>query len=156
MPFQLPQNLLMLGRTVGVLSGMCAATRPALQPLDHDRAVRHQVWSTDEGISDWKTWLDEAAKVLTTLIALPGRTDRLLTTVERGELEVRTPQLDRRAMHLERSVNRVAGGVVFAGLLVAGATLYSADPDLGRMLMVASALPLLWTVFFARGHRPRR
>jgi predicted unusual protein kinase regulating ubiquinone biosynthesis (AarF/ABC1/UbiB family) len=155
LPFQLPQNLLMLGRSVGVLSGMCAGLDPGFN-----------LWTTiapyatklvaDEGISDWKTWLDEAGRVLTTLIALPGRTDRLLTTVERGELEVRTPQLDRRAMHLERSVNRVAGGVVFAGLLVAGATLYPADPDLGRMLMVASALPLLWAVFFARGHRPRR
>jgi hypothetical protein len=109
----------------------------------------------DEGISDWKTWLDEAGKVLG--CSRPaGRTDRLLTTVERGELEVRTPQLERQAMHLERSVNRVAGGVVFGGVLIAGAILYPADPDLGRMLMSPPRCPLLWIVFFARGHRPRR
>jgi predicted unusual protein kinase regulating ubiquinone biosynthesis (AarF/ABC1/UbiB family) len=155
LPFQLPQNLLMLGRTVGVLSGMCAGLDPGFN-----------LWTTlapyatrlvaDEGISDWKTWLDEAGKVLGVLFGLPGRTDRLLTTVERGELEVRTPQLERQAMHLERSVNRVAGGVVFGALLIAGAILYPAEPSLARMFMWAAVLPLVWIVFFARGHRPRR
>lgn len=155
LPFQLPQNLLMLGRTVGVLSGMCAGLDPGFN-----------LWTTvapyatklvaDEGVSDWKTWLDEGGKVLATLFGLPGRTDRLFNTMERGELEVRTPQLERQTMHLERSVNRVAGGVVFGALLIAGAILYPAEPSLARTLMWASALPLLWTLFFARGHRPRR
>jgi len=155
LPFQLPQNLLMLGRTVGVLSGMCAGLDPGFN-----------LWTTiapyatklvaDEGISDWKTWLDEAGKVLGVLFGLPARTDRLLTTVERGELEVRTPQLEHQAMHLERSVNRVAGGVVFGALLIAGAILYPAEPSLARALMWAAVLPLVWIVFFARGHRPRR
>lgn len=155
MPFQLPQNLLMLGRTVGVLSGMCTALDP-----------RFNLWTTvtpyagsliaEEGVSDWKTWLDEAAKVLQVLVALPGRADRVLASVERGELEVRTPTLSRQVVHLERSLNRVAGGVFFGSLLIAGALVHPSDPGLARLLMGASVVPAVWAILFARGHRPRR
>ena len=90
------------------------------------------------------------------LIGLPGRTDRVLSTIERGELNVQTPLLDLRVRRLERSVNRIDGGLVFAALLVAGAILYAADPALAKVLMGASVLPLAWMMLGGRGHGPRR
>ena len=90
------------------------------------------------------------------LIALPGRTDRVLSTIERGELNVQTPMLNLRVRQLERSVGRLNGGLMFAALLVAGAVLYRTDPGLGKWLMGGSALPLAWMMMGGRGRGPRR
>lgn len=155
MPFQLPQNLLMLGRSLAILSGMCTGLNPEFN-LWTSVAPYASKLVADEGLSSWETWLEEGGKILQTLIALPGRTERVLTVMERGDLSVQTPMLNRQVMHMEAAVNRLAGGVVFAGLLVGGAILYSTNPQAGKIMMGAAALPLLWLVLFARGHRPWR
>ena len=89
-------------------------------------------------------------------MGLPGRTDRVLTILERGELNVQTPLLNLQVRRLERSVNRIAVAVVFAGLLIAGAVLYPSNVPYGRALMATSVLPLLSMMLFGRGHGPRR
>lgn len=111
---------------------------------------------SQEGTSNWRTWLDEAGKILQILITLPGRTERVLTQMERGELSVQTPQLNRQVMFIEKSLNRLVGGLVFCGLLIAGAILYSSNAVLGQTLMGGAGLALFWTIFFARGHHPWR
>lgn len=74
----------------------------------------------DEGGSNWQLWFAEAGKILQVLVGLPGRTGRVLTTVERGELNVQAPLLEIRTGQLEHSVGRINGGLAFAALLVAG------------------------------------
>jgi len=156
MPFQLPENLLLLGRTVAILSGMCTGMDPEFN-LWTSLAPYASKLISDEGGPNWQTWLAEATKIIQVLIGLPGRTDRVLTTLERGELNVQTPLLNLQVRRLDRSVNRVTGGLVFAALLVAGAVVYRADPGFGKVLMVASVLPLAWVMFFSgRGRHPGR
>jgi len=111
---------------------------------------------TDEGASNWQTWLDEAGKIFQVLIGLPGRTDRVLTILERGDLNVQTPHLNRQMMFVEGALNRLSGGLIFSGMLIGGAILYSSNQLYGQILMGASVLPLAWMLIFARGHRPRR
>jgi predicted unusual protein kinase regulating ubiquinone biosynthesis (AarF/ABC1/UbiB family) len=154
LPFQLPQNLLFLGRTVALLSGMCTGLDSefnlwtSIAPYANDLI-------TEEGGSTWEVWLAEGTKILQTLVALPGRTDRVLSSIERGELNVQTPFLDLRMRRLERSMDRVSRTLVFAALLVAGAVVYHGDPELGRWLMGASAVALVWAMVGRRGHGPR-
>ncbi len=155
MPFQLPQNLLMLGRTVAILSGMCTGLHPDFN-LWTSIAPYATKLVTDEGGSNWQTWLDEAGKIFQVLIGLPGRTDRVLTVLERGDLNVQTPQLNRQVMYLEGTLNRLFGGIIFTAMLIGGAILFSSNELYGKVLMSASALPLVWALFFARGHRPWR
>jgi predicted unusual protein kinase regulating ubiquinone biosynthesis (AarF/ABC1/UbiB family) len=155
MPFQLPQNLLMLGRTVAILSGMCTGLNPDFNLWTSIAPYATKLVS-DEGISNWQTWLDEAGKLFQVLIGLPGRTDRVLTMIERGNLTIQMPMVNRQIVFLEQSVNRLAGGIVFAALLLGGANLYVSNIPLGEILMGTSVLPLLWMMFFARGHRPWR
>jgi predicted unusual protein kinase regulating ubiquinone biosynthesis (AarF/ABC1/UbiB family) len=155
LPVQLPENLLMLGRTVALLSGMCTGLDPDFN-LWTSIAPYATKLIADEGTSNWQTWLAEATKVFQVLIGLPGRTDRVLTMLERGELNVQTPLLELRVRRLDRSVNRMTGGLVFAALLVAGAVLYRADPGLGTVMMGSSVLPLAWVMLGGRGHGPRR
>ncbi len=155
MPFQLPQDLLFLGRTLAILSGMCSGLDPHFNVWGEVTPYAAKLIS-QEGTSNWRTWLDEAGKILQILIALPGRTERVLTQIERGELSVQVPQLNRQVMFIEKSLNRLAGGVIFCGLLIAGAVLYPSNIALAQGLMVGSGLVLLWTIFFARGHHPWR
>jgi predicted unusual protein kinase regulating ubiquinone biosynthesis (AarF/ABC1/UbiB family) len=155
MPFQLPQNLLLLGRTVAILSGMCTGLDPQFNVWTEIAPYATKLVS-EEGLSNWETWLDEAGKILQVLIALPGRTERVLTQMERGDLSVQMPQVSRQMMYIEQSLNRLAGGLVFGGLLVGGAILYSSNAPLGQTLMGSSGLVLLWMIFLARGHRPWR
>jgi predicted unusual protein kinase regulating ubiquinone biosynthesis (AarF/ABC1/UbiB family) len=111
---------------------------------------------SDEGGSTWQTVLAEATKIFQVLIGLPARTDRVLATLERGELSVRTPILDMRVRQLERSVSKINGGLVFAALLVSGAILYRTDPVLGKWLMGGSVVPLVWMMLSGRGRHGRR
>ncbi len=153
MPFQLPQNLLMFGRSVAILSGMCTGLDPNFNLWEQIAPYANKL-ITDEGTSNWQTWLKEIGNVVQTLAALPGRADRVFAIMERGNLSVQVPQVSRQVMHVEAAVNRLAGVLAFTALLLAGAIVLSADLGLGRALMGVSLIPLLWALFFARGHRP--
>ncbi|MBU4226547.1 MAG: AarF/ABC1/UbiB kinase family protein, partial [Chloroflexi bacterium] len=152
MPFQFPQNLLMLGRTVAILSGMCTG-------LDADfnlwvqLAPYAQKLVTEEAGSNWRVWLDELGEVLKTLVAIPSQAGRVLAQMERGELSVQAPQINRQVAYLEKAVNRLGGVILSAALMLGGVLLYNAGNTLFAGIMLAgSALVLLWTIFFARGH----
>jgi predicted unusual protein kinase regulating ubiquinone biosynthesis (AarF/ABC1/UbiB family) len=141
MPFQLPENLL-LGRTVAILSGMCTGLDPQFNLWTSIAPYASKLIEEESG-SNWEMWLAEATKIFQTLVALPGRTDRVLTLMERGQLNVQTPLLELRVRRLEQSVTRLGGGIVFAALLVAGAILYPAEPTAAKWLMAASVVPLV-------------
>ena len=65
LPFQLPQNLLMLGRTVGLLSGMCTGLDAEFNLWNGISPYATKLIS-DEGGSNWQTWLAEGTKILQT------------------------------------------------------------------------------------------
>ncbi len=155
MPFQLPENLLLLGRTLGILSGMCTGLNPEfnlwLQLAPYARKL-----TEGEGGSFFDKLLDEAGEFFETLIAIPGRMERVLRRVERGELNVQMPLVNVQISYLERSINRLTGGIVFLGLLLAGATLYDSHTLLARVLLGGAGAALFYTLFLARGKRPFR
>jgi predicted unusual protein kinase regulating ubiquinone biosynthesis (AarF/ABC1/UbiB family) len=155
MPFQLPQNLLMLGRTVAILSGMCTG-------LNKDFNLWGQLMPyatrmiTNEGGSNWKVLLDEIGNVLKELVALPSQAGRVLSQMERGDLTVQVPSVSRQVASMERAVDRLTGGVIFSALLIGGVMLYTAGQILfASILFGGSGLVLLWVLFFHRGS-PRR
>ena len=156
MPFQLPHNLLLLGRTLGILSGMCTGLDPDFNVWGQ-MAPYAQKLIADEVASNWGTWLDEIGTLFKELIALPSQTGRVLSRIERGELNVNTPQVSRQIFHLESAVNRLTAGVVFAAFLFGGVFLYrSGDVALGYLFWILSGVALLWMAFFPRGHSPWR
>ncbi len=156
MPFQLPHNLLLLGRTLAILSGMCTGLDPNFN-IWSQMAPYAQKLIAEEGISNWETWLDEMGNLFKELISLPSQTGRVLSRLERGELSVNTPQVSRQIYHLESAVNRLTGGIVFAALLFGGVLLYRAgDVGLGYLFWALSILTLLWMTFLSRGHSPWR
>lgn len=153
MPFQLPENLLLLGRTIAILSGMCTGLNPEFNLWAQLSPYATKLAGGDGGDSIGK-WLDEIGELIKVLIAIPGRAERVLGRVERGELNVQMPMVNLQVSYLERSVNRLAGAVIFLALLVAGGILYSTNASLGQFMMGAAAVALIYTLFLARGHRP--
>ena len=153
LPFQLPENLLMLGRCIGILSGLCTGLDPDFNIWAKITPYVAKMLS-DEGGSTARTVITEAGALARVAIGLPKRADRVLTMAERGELSVSTPRLDLRVRRLERQLARTNGVLMFAGLLIGGAVFAGSDPFWGRALMIASALPLLWALFAGRRRHP--
>jgi len=155
LPFQLPENLLLLGRSIAILSGMCTGLDPEFN-LWTSLAPYASKLVSDESGSTFDTVLSEGTKIFQTAIGLPGRADRVLTLMERGDLNVQTPLLNLRVRNLERAVGRISLGLVFAALLIAGAVVYGTDPGFGKLLMAASLLPLIRMMVSGRGRHPGR
>jgi len=155
MPFQLPENFLLIIRAVSLVSGLCSALDPdfnmwnAVEPFAAD-LVREQ------GQDATRTIARQAMNTLTAAARLPQRLDDLTRQVERGQLQVQTPGANRRIRELNRTTGRIVSAVVFAGLVIAGALLRATDPVLGIVLMGASAVPLLHAVLGGIRLGPRR
>ena len=153
MPFQLPENLLLLGRAVAILSGMCSGLEPSFNVWTAIAPFASTLLN-DEESSTFDTIISEGTNILKTLVALPGRADRVLTQMERGEFAVRTPRLDLRVRMLERAVRRAGNAVIFGALLVSGAVLRGSDHDLSNILLAAAGISLLGLMFSGRGGHP--
>jgi predicted unusual protein kinase regulating ubiquinone biosynthesis (AarF/ABC1/UbiB family) len=146
LPFQLPENFLLVIRTVSLTSGLAST-------LDTD----FNIWNAvepyaarlllDERGGFLKSLGREALSILSTTARLPIRLDELATRVEAGEVAVESPRLDARLRRLERTASRLVSALLFAGLLIAGVLLRPTDEVGGLVLMASSGLPLLHAVF---------
>ncbi len=146
MPFQIPENLILLGRCVSILSEMCSGLNPDFNIWDSLAPYASQL-AEAEGGGKWKTVLDEVLKMLQLLIALPGKTNSLISTMEQGRLEVRTPALTREVGHLQRGQLKIAIAVVFAAFLFSGVQLFLAQQKgMAIGFGVAALLALLWVL----------
>jgi len=151
MPFQVPQNLLFLARTVAILSGMCTGLNPDFN-LWTQLAPYARKLVEEEAASGLDYWLDELGEMLQALLALPGQTSRVLTQAESGGLVVQSPQVSRDVRTLTRSVDRLSGSVIFAALLIGGIMLLDGGNTIsGGGLLGASGLVFLWVIFGNRG-----
>ncbi len=142
MPFQVPQDLILLGRTVAILSGMCTGLNPqfnvwtALEPFAR-RLVAEEMGS--------EVWLQELGRWLRAAAGLPLQAERVLGRLERGEVAVRAPEVTEHLRQLSGAVQRLAGSVVFAALLLAGVQVWLAgQPAPAALLMAGAGLVLAW------------
>ncbi len=149
MPFQVPENFILLGRCISILSGMCSGLNPdfnvwvSISPYASSMVEK-------EGTNRWETVLEEAGKIFQVLIALPGKTDSLIDRMSEGKLEVRTPSLTREVQRLERSQRKTAGAVVFAALLLAAVQLYLAGQIIPAAAFAGVALIAFFWILFGR------
>jgi predicted unusual protein kinase regulating ubiquinone biosynthesis (AarF/ABC1/UbiB family) len=154
MPFQLPHNLLLLGRTIGMLSGMCTGLDPELNVWTAIAPYARKLVQEEVG-PDWQAWLEEFGEMGRELLSLPRRVGAALDLAGRGGLSVNVPQVSLQIHYLEMALNRLMGGLVFTSFLFTGLFLFSNGARTGAYLCWGAAgLSLLWSVFLARGHAP--
>jgi len=149
MPFQVPENLILLARCVGILSGICTGLDYQFNVWNGIGPYAQKLAMADRsgGGVGWRFWLDEIGSVVTLIAGLPRKTDALLNRIEQGRLEVRTPETDRRLARVERGVRSLSAAVIFSGLVLAGTQMYLAHETglavalgLGAVLALGAAL----------------
>ena len=151
-PFQVPNDLLMLVRTVAILSGMCTGLDPNFNLWQQlSPYASNLVQEEASSVFNLDNILKQVGDVVQAFIALPSQASRLLAQMESGGLIVQSPQVTREVRTLGRSVDRLTGGVVFSAFLVGGVMLLNnGNGQLGEGLLGAAGLTLLWVVFGGR------
>jgi predicted unusual protein kinase regulating ubiquinone biosynthesis (AarF/ABC1/UbiB family) len=146
LPFQFPENFLLVIRAMSLTSGMCSSLDPAFNIWDAVEPYSAKLLRA-EGGNLVQDVAKRALDVAGTLVRLPGRLDELTTRLEEGNVAVQNPRLERRIGALERTGRRVVSAVLFAALLVGGILLRRDDVVFGTVLMAVSVLPLVHAVF---------
>lgn len=142
LPFQLPENYLLLVRSISVISGVTSALNRNFNMWDAvDPFARSLLsGSANESIKsigqDFLAWLG-------TISRLPSRIETLLARADRGELTYRNPELERRISRSNRSIRALSSSIVFGVLLTSGLILRSNGDPLGSWLLIASLIPML-------------
>ncbi|MEN6409701.1 MAG: AarF/UbiB family protein, partial [Anaerolineaceae bacterium] len=147
MPFQIPENFILLGRCVSILSGICSGLDPDFNIWTSIIPFAEKLVQGEQN-KGWKFWVGEAGAALRPLITLPGKTENLLERIEQGRLEVRTPDMQHQLSHVDRSVRRLTAAVIFAAFLLAAVQVYlSGSMVLAGGLSFAALLALGAAVF---------
>lgn len=148
MPFQIPQDMILLGRCVAILSGMCTGLNPQFNVWEGLEPFAQTLIREQAG-SNLNIYLDELKNIGRSLLSYPSRIDTLLTKMERGEMTVRAPHLEAPINRLQRAVTRLTAGIIFAALLLGGIQVYLAgDFILSGILFIISGIVLLWVLFY--------
>jgi predicted unusual protein kinase regulating ubiquinone biosynthesis (AarF/ABC1/UbiB family) len=146
LPFQLPENFLLIVRAMSLTSGMCSSLDPAFNIWNAVEPYSAQLIRAEGG----NLVQDVAKRALSALglvARLPQRFDDISTRLEEGTLSVQTPRIERRLSTIDRTVRRVISAIIFAALLIGGILLRVEDVAFGTVLMAVSALPLLHALF---------
>lgn len=146
LPFQFPENFLLVIRAISLTSGVCSSVNPqfniwnAIEPYSA-KLIRA------EGGNVVQAFLRDGLSSLALLARLPKRVDSLITRAELGQLTLRNPELEKRTSALNRAVRRVVSAVLFGVFFIGGLMVMERDETLGTILMITSALPLLHALF---------
>nr|WP_255728141.1 AarF/UbiB family protein [Nesterenkonia sp. LB17] len=149
LPFQLPENFLLMLRTVSLISGVCSTLDSRFNLWDAIEPYAEQL-IRDQRRPAVQDAAQQAVATVATALRLPGRLSEAVDGIEAGRIAVRTPDLDRRITALERVGRRIISAVLFTGLLVTGTLLRSDDSLVGSALIAASLIPLLHAVLPSR------
>ncbi|SLJ98465.1 ABC1 kinase family protein [Arthrobacter sp. P2b] len=149
LPFQLPENFLLIIRAVSLTSGVCSSLDARYNLWDSVEPYAARLLRDERGniVQDAARQAIDAGGLA---LRLPGRLDGLITRAEEGNLPVANPRLERQVARLDRTARRSASAVVFAALLIAGALIRADDSALGNLLMAASVVPLFHGLWVGR------
>ncbi|QOD44805.1 ABC1 kinase family protein [Clavibacter zhangzhiyongii] len=141
LPFQLPDDFLLIIRAMSLTSGVCSALDPRFNLWDSVEPYAQRLIREERGnvVRDLGTRVSDTAG---TIARLPGRVDALLTRIDEGALPISDPTLERRVGALERTLRRAISALVFGALLAGGVLLRPDDEVLGTVLLVVSVVPL--------------
>ncbi len=149
MPFQVPENLILLGRCLGILSGICTGLDPDFNVWTSIAPYATKLVQGESG-NRFGAVLGEIGEFLRILVALPGKTDTLLNRIEQGKLVVSMPEIKDKIAHLERTQSRMVGAILFSAFLLGSIQLHHYGETIPASIVgLAGILSLVWTLFIA-------
>ncbi|MCX8024862.1 MAG: AarF/ABC1/UbiB kinase family protein, partial [Thermanaerothrix sp.] len=149
MPFQLPQNLLLLGRCLSILNGICLGLNPQFNVWESVVPYAERLMRAEQE-SLLRPLLKTSLQMLRTLISLPQRADAVLARLAQGRLEVSDPTAHAHLERLERSVRQISTALVFAALLLSATQLALHERYLAAAIATVGALIALLLTLLPR------
>jgi predicted unusual protein kinase regulating ubiquinone biosynthesis (AarF/ABC1/UbiB family) len=149
LPFQLPENFLLIIRAMSLTSGVCSSLDPRFNLWDSVEPYAAQLLRDERG-NIAQDVAQQALDAAGLALGLPKRLAGVMSRLEDGSLAVASPRLERQVARLERTAQRSVSALVFGALLVAGSVVRADDAVLGSVLMVASVVPLLQGLWVGR------
>lgn len=148
LPFQLPENYLLLFRSLSLISGVTSSLNKNFNLWDAVDPFARTLLSQGGGLL--RSFGAQALEVLATLVRLPQKLDSLALRIDQGNLISRAPETEKRLRVLDSSIRRATSGIIFSTLLISGILLRNQDDDLGSFLIGASLVPLIYALGFFR------
>lgn len=149
LPFQLPEDFLLLLRSISLISGVTSSLNRDFNMWDAVDPFARTLLNGG-GNATLNSLRREAVSILSNLARLPQRLDSALVRLDQGRVAIRTPELEKRVRQLDRSTRRVAVAVVAAALFLGGIVLRTVGDGLGDVLMLSSAPLALYAIGFLR------
>ncbi len=153
MPFQIPQDVIYLGRMFGILSGMATQLDPDFNFFAESEPFARQLLS-EELAGGWVELRERLNQWGRTLFSLPGQLDLVLSKTAQGDLEFRViPDREWRRLMLRIDVglNRLLWGMGSSALLVAGVILgVNGQADVARWFYGGAGLAFLRLLLLRR------
>lgn len=149
LPFQLPENFLLLLRSISLISGVTSSLNRDFNMWDAVDPFARTLLAG--GNSSTLTAIGrEVLEFLTLVSQLPRRIDSTLARLDEGLIAVRFPEVEKSIRRLDRSVRRVPAAIIATGLLIGGIALRVSGDGLGDLLLVASVPLGLYAVGLIR------
>ncbi|MBC8161713.1 MAG: AarF/ABC1/UbiB kinase family protein [Roseiflexaceae bacterium] len=126
LPFQIPQDLIYLGRAVSLVSGITTGLYPDINLFELSRPFANELIARQQreiNIGERvQRGLTDLAQIVTTL---PGQMDSYYKAANRGDLQMRVDlsKVERGMRRMERATSRLAGGIVASSLFIGGVVL---------------------------------
>lgn len=151
LPFQMPQDLIYLGRSVSMVSGMTTMIDPEINIFETLRPFAKTLIADEQGVGEWAKRIQHELSDLAQLsLTLPRQLDSYLRTASRGELRVRVDlsRLERGMQRMERATARLTSALMMVGLFGGGVVLriYGFSTEAFGAWGLA-ILVLLWTLW---------
>jgi predicted unusual protein kinase regulating ubiquinone biosynthesis (AarF/ABC1/UbiB family) len=151
LPFQIPQDLIYLGRSISLVSGIVTGLHPDINLFEETRPFADEMVARQRRDG---SLLDAARNELTTLgqvaATLPRQMDAYFKAANRGDLQLRVDltRLERSMRRVERATSRLAGGILAGALFIGGVLLringFAVEAQWSWGLAVALGLWTLW------------
>lgn len=151
LPFQIPQDLIYLGRAVSLVGGIATGIYPEINLFAAARPFALELIERQRREEDWPARVRRELGSLGQIAAtLPRQMDAYYKAANRGELQMRVDltRLERGMRRVERATMRLGGAIVTTGLFVGGVVLrINGFADEAFIAWAVAGLAALWTLW---------
>ncbi len=139
LPFQVPQDLIFLVRCVNILSGICTGLDPKFNVFEHLVPFAQKLVA-EEARSNRRDWFSQVETIARGWLSVPLKLDAVLAKLERGEIEMRNPDVSYQVNRLEQSIRSLILSILFTAFLIGGIQLFLAGIFGGAAILLAGAV----------------
>ena len=151
LPFQIPQNLLYFGRSLSMVAGLATEICPDINLFQELQPFAQMLLDQERRNGNWSEQVQKEVRELgQILLTLPRQMESYYKAANRGELSTRSDltRLERGMRRVERSNERMTGGILATGLFLGGVQLRlrgrTQEADRAWWAAAAAALWALW------------